>query len=259
MIFVSLGSGSKGNVAVVENKGRSLLIDAGLYHRNIADRIKRSGLNMISVSAVLLTHEHSDHVRGLDVFLKRKPVPVHLSRGTYDGLSAVKKEMIGKYAEIFDTGDVLNINGLQIKTFPVSHDAGEPVGFAVSGKGRKLGYATDVGKVTGELIENLAGADGIVLESNHDIDMLWDGPYPEILKQRIAGPFGHLSNPEALRVIESVATKNLKWVVFAHLSQENNRPDIVLRDTVSKIRNNNGAAVEIIIADQDVPTAALSI
>jgi phosphoribosyl 1,2-cyclic phosphodiesterase len=223
MRFASLGSGSEGNALVVEAGGTRIMIDCGFGVRDTAVRLERLGLAPDSLSAILVTHEHSDHVGGVPAFAARYRIPVWATFGTlsaaagrFDGLN----DVCG-----FDSHDSFAIGALAVSPFPVPHDAREPVQFVVSDGARRLGVLTDIGASTAHVEASLCGCDALVLECNHDLDLLAASTYPYPLKQRIAGPFGHLHNEAAAGILGRIDTSKLKHVVAAHLSQQNNTPE----------------------------------
>ncbi|MGE5666943.1 MAG: MBL fold metallo-hydrolase [Betaproteobacteria bacterium] len=223
MRFASLGSGSEGNGLVVEAGGTRVLIDCGFGVRDTVARLARLGVEPDSVSAILVTHEHSDHVGGVPAFAARYRIPVWLTFGTLQ----VVGERFARAERIygFDSHDAFGIGELEIRPFPVPHDAREPVQFVVGDGGHRLGVLTDLGVSTPHVETNLSGCDALVLECNHDPGMLAESDYPYALKQRIAGRLGHLDNEAAASLLASLDTSRLRHVVAAHLSQQNNTPD----------------------------------
>ncbi|MFO1412381.1 MAG: MBL fold metallo-hydrolase [Burkholderiales bacterium] len=223
MRFASIGSGSEGNGLVVEAGGTRILIDCGFGVRDTAKRLARLGIEPDSLSAIIVTHEHSDHVGGVPAFATRHGIPVWLTFGT---LSAVSERMAGcPHVYGFDSHDAFAIGDLEVLPFPVPHDAREPVQFVVSDGDHRLGILTDIGVVTPCVRESLDRCDALVLECNHDPDMLAGSSYPHSLKQRIAGRFGHLPNEDAAELLASLDTSRLQHVIAAHLSQQNNTPE----------------------------------
>ena len=223
MRFASLGSGSEGNGLVVEAGGSRLLIDCGFGVRDTAARLARLGIEPASLSAIMVTHEHADHVGGVPAFAARHGIPVWLTFGTLD----VVGERFARTERVygFDSHDAFAIGDLQIWPFPVPHDAREPVQFVVGDGQYRLGVLTDLGVSTPHVEASLSGCDALVLECNHDAAMLADGDYPYPLKQRIAGRLGHLDNEAAAALLASLDTSRLRHVVAAHLSQQNNTPE----------------------------------
>jgi phosphoribosyl 1,2-cyclic phosphodiesterase len=223
MRFASLGSGSEGNGLVVEAGDTRILIDCGFRLRDTAARLWRLGLAPESITAVLVTHEHADHASGVAAFARRYRIPVWLTFGTLDMLG----ERFLRVPVIcgFDSHDTFAIGMLEVRPFPVPHDAREPVQFVVSDGARRLGVLTDIGATTRYVEASLSGCDALVLECNHDLEMLEGGDYPWPLKQRIASRLGHLHNEAAAALVAAIDTSRLRHVVAAHLSQQNNTPD----------------------------------
>ena len=222
MRFASLGSGSEGNGLVVEVGDTRILIDCGFRVRDTVARLARLGLEPESLAAILVTHEHADHAGGVAAFAARYRVPVWLTFGTLEmiGDRTTRMESIRG----FDSHDTFAIGALEVRPFPVPHDAREPVQFVVSDGARRLGVLTDIGVTTRYVEASLTGCDALVLECNHDLDMLWAGDYPKWLKERISGPFGHLDNGSSAQLLAGLDRSRLKHVIAAHLSHQNNRP-----------------------------------
>lgn len=229
--FASLASGSKGNCLVVEVGASRLLLDCGLGARDTVRRLARLGLDPSDITGIIVTHEHDDHVGGAFAFAARFGTPVWITHGTWraateagngDETGAVKVNVVdGRTA--FAVADIL------VQPFTVPHDAREPVQFVLSDGAFRLGVLTDIGASTRHVESVLSGCDALVLECNHDLDLLWASGYPKWLKQRISGPFGHLDNGQATSLLASLDRSRLKHVIGAHLSQQNNRPDLARR------------------------------
>lgn len=219
MRFASLGSGSRGNAMVIEAGSTRLLVDCGFGPRQLAQRLGRLGLAVEDLDAIIVTHEHSDHAGGVAAVSARYRLPVHMTHGT-QGATAYGT------VELFDSHTPFAIGDLQIHPFPVPHDAREPVQFVFSDGSHRCGLLTDIGHVTSHVLTMLDACDALVLECNHDAEMLARGSYPFPLKRRIAGPFGHLDNEAAAGLLRQIAHERLRHVVCAHLSEENNRPDL---------------------------------
>jgi phosphoribosyl 1,2-cyclic phosphodiesterase len=222
MRFASLGSGSEGNGLVVEAAGSRLMIDCGFGVRDAAKRLGRLGLEPRDLGAILVTHEHSDHVGGVAAFAAKHAIPVWLTFGT---LSVVGERFAGMDRVYgFDSHDAFAVGALEVRPFPVPHDAREPVQFVVSDGAVRLGVVTDLGMSTPAVERALSGLEALVLECNHDAAMLADGPYPAQLKARIAGRFGHLANDASAALLAALDNTRLKHIVAAHLSKQNNTP-----------------------------------
>jgi phosphoribosyl 1,2-cyclic phosphodiesterase len=222
--FASLGSGSKGNATLVEKNNTCLMVDCGFSNRETEARLARLKKSPSDIAAILVTHEHSDHARGVASFARKHQIPVWMTPGTSH---ACTKESIGSLQH-FCSHEAFEIGDLQIQPFPVPHDAREPAQF-VFGDGKvKLGLLTDAGSITPHIESLLNGLDALILEGNHDLDMLMNGPYPPQLKRRVAGKFGHLSNVQAAELLDTIDTSRLQHIVAAHLSDKNNHISRVL-------------------------------
>jgi len=224
--FASLGSGSSGNCLVAEADGTVLLLDCGLALTETERRLARLGLEPAQVSGILITHEHGDHACGAFDFAAAHRVTVYLTHGTLAALKAEGKVLDGVPLCIVNGRQSFFIDGLQLNPFTVPHDAREPVQYVLSDGASKVGVLTDVGISTPHVVAMLSGLHALVLECNYDHDMLWNGSYPRWLKERIAGPFGHLDNRESERILAAIDRSRLKHVIGAHLSQSNNRPEL---------------------------------
>jgi phosphoribosyl 1,2-cyclic phosphodiesterase len=224
--FASLGSGSSGNCLVAEASGTVVLLDCGLSLTETERRLARLGLEPSRVSAILVTHEHGDHAGSAFEFAAAHRVTVHLTHGTLAALKDEGKALDGVALGIVNARQSFFVDGIQLLPFTVPHDAREPVQYVLSDGAAKLGVITDAGISTPHVEKMLCGLDGLVLECNYDRDMLWNGSYPRWLKERIAGPFGHLDNRESERLLGAIDRSRLKHVIGAHLSQQNNRPEL---------------------------------
>jgi phosphoribosyl 1,2-cyclic phosphodiesterase len=219
-----LGSGSKGNCVFLEGRSGALLIDAGLSLKETLLRMNAASLDAGQVMGVLVTHEHGDHIRGLDVLARRMNIPVHATEGTLLDFLGHRRTSVKpidtnrcRYHERFVIGD------FSIEPFATSHDAAEPCGYIIREDDLTFGYCTDTGIITPSMLDLLRRCDAIVLESNHCPDMLQNGPYPESLKRRIRSRRGHLSNTAAARCLQVLGT-DVPQVILAHLSEINNTP-----------------------------------
>lgn len=218
MQFAVLGSGSRGNATLVKSGKTCLMVDCGFSVKETEARLARLDCKGDSITAVLVTHEHSDHSKGVGAFARKYDIPVWATRGTATNARFGKlAEFIKLNAEqIFDLGD------LQIQSFPVPHDAREPCQFCFTDGNKRLAILTDAGSTTAHMEQLISGCDGLMLECNHDRDMLWDSLYPQRLKERVAGQFGHLSNIQAAEFLQRIDTSMLSQLVAMHLSEKNN-------------------------------------
>ena len=227
--FASLGSGSSGNALVAEADGTLVLVDCGLNLRDTERRLARLGVEPSSIRGILVTHEHGDHAGRVFDFAAAHGVAVYLNYGSLVALEAEGKVIEGVRLSILTSREPLAIGGLEVRPFTVPHDAREPVQFVLSDGAARLGVLTDIGIGTPHVVEMLSGLDALVLECNYDRDLLWRGSYPRWLKERIAGPFGHLDNEDSARLLAALERSRLKHVIAAHLSQQNNRPELARR------------------------------
>jgi phosphoribosyl 1,2-cyclic phosphodiesterase len=222
--FASLGSGSKGNCLVAEAGGTRVLLDCGLSPRETGRRLARLGIAPDELHAILVTHEHDDHVGHAYPFAAQHGLPVYLTHGTRRAQEAAGKAGEGVELREIEGRAPFAVGALQIEPFTVPHDAREPVQFVLGDGARRLGVLTDLGASTAHVERMLSGCDALVLETNHDRDLLWAGDYPKWLKERIGGPFGHLDNGQAERLLAALERSRLTHIIAAHLSQQNNRP-----------------------------------
>lgn len=220
-----LGSGSKGNCALVEGPEGLIMIDDGFSRSQVVSRMGELGLRPDDVRALLLTHEHGDHVSGVSVWRKRWEGPVFATRGT----AGARKYLAAMDVEEFEPGDTLELAGVRISTFSTSHDVVNPCGFRFDFEGDSIGYATDTGELGARAMELLTDARILALESNHDVAMLRNGDYPRVLQDRILSACGHLSNAQAAEAAPHLVSDRTEQLVAMHISQENNRPSLAVR------------------------------
>lgn len=253
--FSVLGSGSRGNCVYVESGSTGLLIDNGFSGKELEKRLQSIGRSLDNLKAICITHEHNDHIAGVGVVSRRCKVAVHANPGTFDG--AEKK--LGKlYRRVeFATGDELVIGDLQVRSFRISHDTLDPVGYVVSDGTRHLGYCTDTGKVSKLMELRLARCHGLILEFNHDPEMLKNGPYPLMLKQRVRSSHGHLANEDAGELLGSLAHNGLQVAILAHLSETNNTPGLAMAAALPHMPREHPA--RLLTAEQDKATALFEI
>lgn len=252
---VFLGSGSGGNAVAVTDGATTILVDCGFSAKEVARRMALVGLDASRVAAILVTHEHSDHLRGVDVFSRRHACAVYATRGTRRaaGLDALATDVRGLVA-----GETERIGTFSVVPFRTSHDAADPVGYRIeSDGGERLGLATDTGVLTPEAAEGLRDVDILGLESNHDTQMLANGPYPQYLKARIRSAQGHLSNHDAAEALELLAGNRLRQVFALHRSDTNNSPTLARRVLVARAAA-IGLSVPIEVAPQNSPLDSAS-
>ena len=251
-----LGSGSGGNAVVLECGPHRLLIDAGFSSREMVKRMKRLDFDPSSLGGIVLTHEHNDHCRGAQRFAKKFRLPVYATAGTLDG--AGLRGEAPEAAEI-RSGEPFELAGFVVEPFLLPHDAAEPIGVLVEDPhGRRLGLIADLGCRTSLAWGRLKDLDVLILETNHDLDMLRNGPYPWSLKQRVAGRHGHLSNREAAEGLPELVGDRLRWVVLYHLSRTNNLPALAA-SAVGEALEREGCQARLAITEQDHPTPWLEV
>ena len=222
--FASIASGSSGNCIYVASGHTRLLIDAGLSGRRIEAGLKELSLTGYDIDALLVTHEHNDHVDGVGIMSRRYDIPVYATEGTWDNMPEKVGKMRPNNKKALYSGETLVINDLSIRPFDIPHDAAQPVGYTISDGISKITVATDIGHITDEVKENIRDSSILLIESNHDVNMLKRGPYPYPLKQRVLGDFGHLSNENCGRMLREILSDTLKYIFLGHLSNENNTP-----------------------------------
>ncbi len=226
MQLTVLASGSKGNCTYLRGERGALLIDAGLSARETLRRLSEAGGDPALIEAILVTHEHIDHIRGVDVLARRLGVPVYATGGTLDAFNTKCRETTAEIRRC-RCGETFSVGDFAIEPFAASHDAREPCGFSVTEGDLRIGCCTDTGTVTTSMFDTLASCDAVLLESNHCPDMLENGPYPAYLKSRIRSKRGHLSNPDAARCLQRLADR-IHMAMLAHVSEINNTPEKVL-------------------------------
>ena len=242
-----LASGSKGNAIYISDGTTSLLVDAGLSGVEIERRLKAHDLDPRDIDAMIVSHEHSDHVRGVGILSRRFDLPVYLSEKTGQEAS----QTIGKIKDtrLFKCGRTFNVKTLDVHPFSTAHDAEDSAGFTISRNERKIGIATDLGIVTAMVKQHLKGCDLLILEANHDPEMLMTGPYPWPLKQRIKGRTGHLSNQASGELLSELKHDKLQHVILAHLSETNNTPAKALLEVGQAL---DGCHARLHVATQDL-------
>ena len=223
--FILLGSGSSGNTTLVSDGETHILVDVGLSGRETAKRLQDCGIEPEEISAIVVSHEHGDHCRGVGPFAKKLEIPVFMTEGAFN--SSEMKLDPGKHRAIAP-GESFDVKGICFTGFSVPHDASDPLGFIIEKDGAKIGIVLDLGYMSNLVVERLKGCNGIVLESNHDVQMLKVGPYPWSLKQRVMSRRGHLSNDSVAQFLENDFDGQASHIVLAHISKKNNLPELAL-------------------------------
>ena len=254
-LLCSLASGSRGNSTYLFRDGHGLLVDVGLSARQTELRMRARGLDPASVEAMVLTHEHGDHARGVRVFARRFGVPVYVQEAArphvrLDGVGDVRT---------FSGDRPFQVPGFEIHPFSIPHDTVEPVAFVVDDGHQSVGIATDMGMPTRLTVERLRRCRAVILEANHDLQMLMEGPYPWWLKQRVRGRLGHLNNDDAMDVLRQIADGGVEVALMGHLSQENNRPDLVHALALERLARAGHDQVAVAVLAQAEPGPVIAL
>jgi phosphoribosyl 1,2-cyclic phosphodiesterase len=238
---------------LVATERTRLLVDAGLSRKETFDRLGAAGADPESLTAILVTHEHSDHVAGLQTIARKLDIPVYVSRLT---APAILWEQYTPRLELFQAGASFSIGDIDVTSFTIPHDAADPVGFSFRAGGIKISIATDLGYLPDSIRFHLCGSDVLLLESNHDLEMLKVGPYPWAVKQRVMGRMGHLSNDVACSFIRDHLDLRTSTLIMGHLSEHNNHPEIV-RLCASQALDGRGLFTKLVVADPRQPTETI--
>ncbi len=237
--FCSLASGSSGNCQYIGSKETKLLLDAGLTGKYITGALESIDVDAKDINGILVTHEHSDHIKGIGAMMRKYNIPLYVNENTWEVIKGKLGKVEGKEINVFSGYNSFRIGDIIVDPYSISHDASDPVGYSFISNDVKISIATDLGCMTDGIIENIKDSNLLVIESNHDIEMVKVGKYPWFLKKRILGEKGHLSNEDAGRTIAKVVdTGNVNYVVLAHLSKENNFPELAY-ETVKGILEEN--------------------
>jgi phosphoribosyl 1,2-cyclic phosphodiesterase len=248
-----LGSGSRGNATFIKTERVRLLIDAGISRREIAKRLESIGEDPDGIDVVLITHEHTDHSGGLKTLVKELPIEAFLTWGTITAIQADQFELNGSKIIAVQAGTPFTVGDVEIFPFRVPHDAMEPVAFSVNCGGVKITQLTDIGWMPDHVAESLRGSHVLILESNHDLEMLRVGPYPWNLKQRLMGRYGHLSNTAVSRFIREQYDGSAEHLLLAHLSERNNHPEIARQEAMRALRYRGWTSSRLAVTSQDEP------
>jgi phosphoribosyl 1,2-cyclic phosphodiesterase len=243
LYIASICSGSNGNCYYVGNNNEGVLVDAGISCREIEKRIERLKLSLKKIKAIFITHEHSDHIRGVEVLSKKYNLPVYITQKT---LRSSKLIIAENLLRSFDPYNPVAIGNLFVTAFPKMHDAADPHSFIVSGSNINIGVLTDIGKPCSHVLAAFEQCDAIFLEANYDEEILEDGPYPYYLKRRISSDQGHLSNKQALDLFLNYKSNVLQHLILCHLSKENNNPALV-----KSLFEENAMGVKVIVASRE--------
>ncbi|MBE5957826.1 MAG: MBL fold metallo-hydrolase [Lachnospiraceae bacterium] len=265
MKITSIASGSSGNSICISNENGAFLIDAGISKKRIEEGLDAAGVAPEKLNGILITHEHSDHIKGLGVFLRKYNIPVYATRKTVSAILSTSS--VGKVdTDLFfgiDPDKEFKLGDFAVRPFRVSHDAVDPVAYRFY-EGEKSGaVVTDLGYYDDYIVDNLKDLDAVLLESNHDVNMLQMGAYPYHLKQRIWGNRGHLSNETAGRLLDTIATSRLKNVLLGHLSKENNYPELAFEAVRNEVNAGSGELCandfNMVVARRDMPSDTIDV
>lgn len=259
--FCSLYSGSSGNSLFVQSDNTKILVDCGVSSKKIEEALNSIEVDASSIDAILVTHEHSDHVKGLATFSSKFDVPVFSTAETFDNMEKITSKISNNNVNYFKADEKFCIGDLEILPFSIPHDAANPCGFNIFNNNKKLSIATDIGHMNSKILSHLEGSSFLLLESNYDTEVLKCCSYPFYLKSRISGPTGHLSNDMAGKTITYLLKNGLKTAMLGHLSKESNLPELAYTTTVSEILSNgiDENSFNISVASRDLPGKLITI
>ena len=259
--FCSLYSGSSGNCLFVESQNTKILVDAGESAKKITTALSSIDVSPESINAILVTHEHSDHVKGLGTFSKKYNIPVYANAKTWDAMSDQSNKISEENVKKFTIEENFEIGDLKIHPFKIPHDAANPCGFNIFHDDDKISVATDIGHITSNIAHKLEESKFLLLEANYDPDVLKCSPYPYLLKQRIAGPNGHLPNVDAGKTISFLMKSGLSQVMLGHLSKENNFPELAYKTVVETLMENKSdcSKIKISVANRYNPSPIIKV
>lgn len=259
--FCSLYSGSSGNSLFVQSDNSKILIDCGVSSKKVEEALKSIEIDASSIDAILVTHEHSDHIRGLATFSSKFNIPVYSTIETLDNMEKITSKIKGDNLKHFNINEKFSIGDLEILPFTIPHDAANPCGFNIFNADKKISIATDIGHMNNNILKKLEGSSFLLLESNYDTEVLKCCSYPFSLKSRISGPTGHLSNDIAGKTITYLLKNGLKTAMLGHLSKESNLPELAYRTTVNEILANgiDANTFNLSVASRDFPGKLIKI
>ena len=259
--FCSLYSGSSGNCLLVQTSNTKILIDAGESAKKISAALSSMDIDPTQINAILVTHEHSDHIRGLGTFSKKYDIPVFANSKTWDAMPEQSSKIIEDNIKKFTIEENFEIGDLKIHPFKIPHDAANPCGFNISYNDTKISIATDLGHITSNIAHKLEDSKFILLESNYDPEILKCSAYPYLLKKRIAGPNGHLPNSDAGKIVSFLMNSGLESVMLGHLSKENNFPELAYKTVVDTLIDDNldCSKIKIDVASRFAPSATVKL
>lgn len=259
MRFCVLGSGSKGNATYIASDKAAVLVDAGLGITNLKAKLSALGVSLSQLSGVLVTHEHGDHIKTIGVLSEKYGIPIYASIPTMELLrKKFGNQLTSEAVRVFQSGEEFYIKDLAVRPFKIPHDAADPHGYSIFNGAKKVSCVTDLGYISNTVMENVSDSNILLIEANHDLDMLRHGPYSEWLKRRIMSRKGHLSNDDCACALIKLIEKNVRTVVLGHRSEENNSEECIYRSIHSKLAEHGiqvGADMRLELASQHKPTA----
>lgn len=260
MKVTALFSGSSGNSTLIQTKNTKILIDCGESSKRIVEALKTQEVNPEELDGIIITHEHSDHTKGLSITSKNYNIPIYANKETWEAMPKIKEKIDPDNIKMF-TFSRFSIKDLDIEPFSIPHDAANPCSFNLYNKNKKISIATDIGHVNKNVIENLRNSSFVLLEANYDPDMLRYSRYPYLLKERIKGPKGHLSNDNSGEILCDLCNYGLKNVLLGHLSKQNNFPELAYKTIEDKLKTINVTPkdVNIAVASRSFPTESITI
>ena len=258
--FCSLNSGSSGNSFLVQSSKATILVDVGVSTKKIEKAFADLELDINSISAILVTHEHSDHVKGVGTLSKKYNIPVYTNKKTWLAMTNEAEKITEVNRHYIEIGNKFNIEDLEIISFPIPHDAAAPCGYNIINSGKKISIATDIGHVSEDIMPYFENSSFVLLEANYDPEILRYSPYPRHLKYRIDSPTGHLSNASCSKVISHLVDSGLNSVMLGHLSKENNFPELAYQTVFNELNStHNNLNIDISVANRDYPSKFINI
>ena len=259
--FCSLYSGSSGNSLFVQSENTNILVDAGESARKIENALSSIDVDPKNLNAILVTHEHIDHVKSLGTLSKKYNIPVYATKETWEAMPDQAAKIDSSLQNTYNPSEKFKIGDLTINPFSISHDAANPCGFSISTKNKQMSIATDLGYVSKEVSSALEKSSFVLLESNYDPEILKFSRYPYSLKKRISGEYGHLSNSDAAKLVVQLAQKNLKNVMLGHLSKENNFPELAYKTVADELINAkiDSSSISLSVASRNTPSKIIEI
>ena len=260
MIFCPLCSGSSGNASYLEAGGHRVLIDAGVSAKRITELLDQIRVDVSEIDAIFVTHEHTDHVNGIGVLTKKYRIPLYINAECFNAVPvSIREKIPAACVRVFDPDHAFSLHGLQVLPFSTPHDAAHPVGYSFTSEGCKCTVMTDIGHVSERMLSVAEGSDILLIEANHDVDMLLAGGYPYMLKQRILSRNGHLCNEDCARTLVELYGRGVRNVILGHLSAENNTPELAKVTVESMLRDAGIRDMNVVLALRDRPTGLFEV